>query len=104
MKVFTRREEGQKIPFPYGFAWRRYDRDELVLLPIPFNIIAGTLRLWCFFLLKGVRDRELDKAFAAGEDRGYEAGRKSAALYEIGKHDGIREEKHRWEKAARSKP
>jgi hypothetical protein len=36
--------EGEIIPHGYGIAWRQWDRNATVVMPIPFNRLAALLR------------------------------------------------------------
>ena len=39
--------EGERFPRGYGFAYRDFDRNRLIALPIPLNLLVGRLRnLW----------------------------------------------------------
>lgn len=55
--VADRDRMGSAIPWWWGFAWRRYDMREDVLLVIPFNWVAGTLRQWWIRLCEGPRNK-----------------------------------------------
>lgn len=62
---------GGLIPTGYGIAWKCWDRDAFVIMPVPLNLVASWLRaLW----YGGVHGYTLD-ALAKAEQRGYEEGR-----------------------------
>jgi hypothetical protein len=64
-------EEGQRVPFFYGYAWRNYDSKTTEVYLIPINYI---LRFLKFVWIKGMQHEvsEADIAF----EKGYELGKK----------------------------
>ncbi len=76
-KLFSGMElyAGAKIPTGYGIAWKCWDKDAYVIMPIPLNILTSWLRaLW----YGGIHGYTLD-ALAKANQAGYEEGR----------HDGL---------------
>lgn len=51
--IKLRLEEGQEIPFGYGFAWYEFDVRGMVCYPIPINIIASAIRRLYFYFAWG---------------------------------------------------
>lgn len=63
--------EGELLPRGYGVAWREYDRDCSVVMPIPLNLIAGSLRrLWHWLRWGWVKNSRIDEAYLRGRDAG----------------------------------
>ena len=52
--------EGEEIPWGWGCVYYDPAVRELILAPIPFNFVAGWLRLVYFALMQGPRDRLFD--------------------------------------------
>jgi len=74
----VRYEEGAAVRFGYGLAWHDFGglRQQIVVLPIPINIIAGFVRriyLWACYPWRNCMTK--------GE----------RACYEIGRRDGFNE-------------
>jgi len=65
---------GELIPTGYGIAWRCWDKDAYVIMPIPLNLLTSWLRaLW----YAGIHGYTLD-ALAKAADKGYWQGRADA--------------------------
>lgn len=63
---------GGAVPTGYGIAWKCWDKDAYVIMPIPFNILTSWVRaLW----YAGIHGYTLD-ALAKAEEHGYREGRK----------------------------
>lgn len=73
--------EGEEMPWGWGCAYRDVSMRNWVLAPIPFNFLAGWLRLAYFRLMEGPRDR----LFAQWDK---ERGRETSNLYERAFRDG----------------
>lgn len=68
--------EGDELPPGYGLAWRCWDRDALVVMPVPLNVLAGGVRAAWHWLKVGavpvsVVDRMLTEARARGRVEGH---------------------------------
>ena len=57
---------GEQIPRWYGVAWREFDRDCVVVMPIPLNVLVGWARRFWHWLRWGfVRESVLDEVMAS---------------------------------------
>lgn len=67
---------GEAIPRGYGVAWVRYCAPTAVLLPIPFNLMAGALYRLCHWVRapKGLSSNPAE-AYRQGRRAGYLQGR-----------------------------
>lgn len=67
-------EVGECIPDGYGLAWRLWDRDAVVCMPIPLNFIAGAVRGVYHWIRGGFFHRawspRWSEAIRYGESRG----------------------------------
>lgn len=72
---------GERIPTGYGYAWRMWNQDAVILMPIPFNLIAQLVRWLYFSSMHQLVLNELDKAENEGFNRGYKDGRRHVAAY-----------------------
>ena len=89
------------LPRGYGVAWRKYDQDCTVVMPIPLNILASWGRYVWHWLRHGVRpvsvvDRMLSDAYqrglsAASNNHLSHVERVREMAYEKGVGDGHRE-------------
>lgn len=66
--------EGGLLPRGYGIAWRELDRDGVVVMPIPLNILAGWIRNLWHWLRRGVRPSAFDRAAIEAYQRGHTDG------------------------------
>lgn len=71
-------KEGMLIPRWYGVAWREFDRDCSVVMPVPLNLIAGwTRRLWHWLRWGFAKRSVLDEVAWVAYERGREDRAKS---------------------------
>lgn len=73
MKYYLMRDvlAGDLIPTGYGIAWRCWDKEAYVIMPIPLNIFTSWFRaLW----YAGMHGYTLD-ALAKAEEAGYQLGK-----------------------------
>ncbi len=72
-RVLTRAliEDGAKLPWGYGFAWRDFDTASHVTYPIPFNVLFRGLRRLYHWILS-YKHSVLDEARIDGIVRGQE--------------------------------
>ena len=74
MQTIREIEEGESVPWYYGFAWRNYTRNTTVVVIIPFNWIAMWLRRLWFMTREGKHHMEIE--FHSEYRRGYRLGLK----------------------------
>lgn len=76
---------GYKIPRGWGIAYHLWTKDASIILPIPINIIVGSIRKFYYSLLCGwwayskidvINEKVRDKAFDDGIKKGRELERK----------------------------
>ena len=80
-KVLTRTliEDGEKLPWGYGFAWRDFDRRGHVTYPIPFNVLFRGLRRLYHWILS-YKHSVLDEARIQGIREGQEMERRMQGI------------------------
>jgi hypothetical protein len=73
---------GRTFPRFYGVSYMDWVRDEIILLPIPLNVIARWIRKTWFRLIQNDPDREwmLQKVRDRAMKDGFTAGRQSIRL------------------------
>jgi len=69
VRISCRKMQGRMLPKYYGKAYYEPCSDHLVVYPIPFNFIVGSLRSLWFSLKKGKTD-EIEKAYNKGYGKG----------------------------------
>ena len=73
-------DEAQKIPKFYGVAYYCLRSPNIVVYPIPFNLIVGCLMRIFIFFKQGFppikREIELREAWFSGFSQGFEYGKK----------------------------
>lgn len=76
MKFLVRLQEGELIPPFHGVAWVEFMSNRAVCLPIPLNVVAGSLRSIWFWLRGGWRPVPVNPrdAFREGYVIGYQHG------------------------------
>ena len=89
IRVLTHKaaREGEEIPWGWGVVYYDASSRDLILAPMPFNFVAGWLRLVYFRLMEGPRDRlfaEWDrtarKEYSRQYDYGFKDGEKAAKV------------------------
>ncbi len=60
-------EEGEKVPWGYGFAWRDFSTKCWFAYPIPFNVLFREFRRLWHWIIGGDKSSAIDRA----ELRGY---------------------------------
>ena len=75
-RVLTREliEDGAKLPWGYGFAWRDFDTASHVAYPIPFNVLFRGLRRFYHWIISH-KHSVLDEARIEGIREGREMER-----------------------------
>ena len=68
--------EGDMLPWGYGIAWHRWERNAPVIMPIPFNVIAGWVREVYFLLAYKLQPRWIRQREVAIANKAFEAGRR----------------------------
>ena len=61
---------GALLPRGYRVAWRELDRDSIVVMPIPLNVLACWVRRLWHWLLRGLRPSAFDRAVIEAYQRG----------------------------------
>lgn len=78
MKVDASELAGQELPSWYGIAWRIYHTDEIVLFPVPFNLIARAAHAVYWFAFRLLKFSKYPEGELAERrkifDRGYAQG------------------------------
>ncbi len=69
-------EEGMRVPWGYGFAWRDFDSRNTIAYPIPFNVLFRGLRRFWHWLVGGYKNSVIDEARIQGIRDGREMARK----------------------------
>jgi len=67
-------EEGTKVPWGYGYAYRDFDTCNTFAFPIPLNLVVrGTRRLWHWvmgWIVAGDKPSVVDRARILGRQEG----------------------------------
>lgn len=79
MKIMARDlAEGERIPRGYGLAYHDWERDILIVYPLPFNLLAALMRRLYYRLVYGMRPLKFEAAIRrarqAAWNRGYDTG------------------------------
>ena len=62
MKLSARNAyEGERVPWGWGVAWLDHNRNVWILLPIPLNVVARTLRRAYYTLARCGADDDLER-------------------------------------------
>ncbi len=76
MKFIKEVREGEMIPPFHGIAWREFERDCAIALPVPLNWLASIARNVWFFLQFG--NREIYENQREAYAQGYRNGKRAA--------------------------
>ena len=68
---------GERLPRGYGVAWREFDRDCSVVMPIPINVLASWVRRAWHWFRHGVKPSVYDSAVIEAYHKGHMDGSNS---------------------------
>lgn len=71
------RDPGEIVAWYWGFAYRDYNYDEIILYIIPMNWIVGITRRFWLWIRQGTRNDEYETIRAAAWKDGWEAAKKT---------------------------
>lgn len=87
-------QRGEMLPRGYGVAWREWDRDCVVVMPIPVNVFASWVRRAWHWLKHGVKLSAYDSAVIEAYHRGHTDGSNSRLAEFRRQEDRVRMESY----------